>query len=44
MGHEYLAPLVEARRQCSFEAIKLLEEKGYKISEEINNMEQRNTN
>jgi hypothetical protein len=31
IGHEYLAPLVEQEDNVTLEAIKLLEEKGYKI-------------
>ena len=31
VGHEYLAPLVEEEDNVALEAIKLLEEKGYKI-------------
>ena len=31
IGHEYLAPLVEQEDNVALEAIKLLEEKGYKI-------------
>jgi hypothetical protein len=31
IGHEYLAPLVEQEEDVALEAIKLLEEKGYKI-------------
>ena len=31
IGHEYLAPLVEQEEDVALEAIKLLEEKGYRI-------------